>query len=278
MATQIATTLTGPFRAPFNAWQNAPGSIHNDAVASKLGFRGGTIPGSTHMDQFVPMLVERHGEAWFATGGMALHFVKATVDGEPVRAVVEAGEARDLLTMYDEAENLICTGTATLGGPDPGSEVEQRMGKHAEASPDEVRIVAGIAVGDINEGIPLRVDGAKFRESLKRITEPLPIYETGVLPPSHLISLTHQVRPIVLAKVSSSVGLFGALEVQQLAGPLTADTDYVGRTRMLKRVASPKAEGVWYEVMVADQAGRDVARAVYMIRFMKASSPLWERD
>lgn len=277
MATSTAAILHGEFRKPYNAWQNAPGSIHNDAVASKLGFRGGTIPGSVHMDQFVPMLVDLHGERWFETGGLSLHYVKATVDAEPVRAVVEPGEARDLLTMYDEAENLICTGTATVDGPDKGSEIEQRMAKHAEAKDDEVRIVADIAVGDINENIPLHLAGEKFRESLKRITEPLPIYDTGVLPPSHIISLTHQVRPVVLAKASSSVGLFGALEVQQLAGPLRADTDYVGRTRMLKRVASPKAEGVWYEVMVADQEGQDVARAIYMIRFMKASSPLWEQ-
>lgn len=277
MATALFKPLEGPFRAPHNAFQSAPGSIHNDAIASKLGFRGGTVPGSVHMDQFVPMLLDRHGERWLETGGMSLHFVKATVDNEAVRAVVEPGADRDRLTMFDEAENLICTGTATAGGPDAGSEVQQRMAKHAEAAAGEVRIVAHIAVGDTNADIPLRVSGDKLREALTRLTEPLPIYERGVLPPSHLISLTHQVRPVVLAKASSSVGLFGALEVQQLAGPLMADTDYVGRTRMLKRVASPKAEGVWYEVMVADQTGRDVARAIYMIRFMKASSPLWEQ-
>lgn len=276
MATSTARLMEGPFRAPHNAFQNAPGSIHNDAVASKLGFRGGTVPGSVHMDQFMPMLLDRHGERWFRTGGMSLHFVKATVDGEAVRAVVEPGAERDLLTMYDEADNLICTGTATVDGPDTGSEIVQRMAKHADAAQDQVRIVADIAVGDTNEGIPLRVGGDKLREALGRLTEPLPIYERGVLPPSHLISLTHQVRPVVLAKIASSVGLFGALEVQQLAGPVMADTDYVGRTRMLKRVESPKAEGVWYEVMVADQNGQDVARAIYLIRFMKKSSPLWD--
>lgn len=275
MASRTAQLIEGPFRAPHNAYQNAPGSIHNDEVASKLGFRGGTVPGSVHMDQFMPMLLDLHGEKWFETGGMSLHFVKATVDGEAVRAVVEPGAERDQLTMYDEAGNLICTGTASLTGPDPRSEIVQRMAKHPEASQDQVRIVADIAVGDVNESIPLRVDGDKLRDSLTRITEKLPIYDRGVLPPSHLISLTHQVRPVVLAKVSSSVGLFGALEVQQLAGPIMADTDYLGRTKMLKRVESPKAEGVWYEVMVADQSGRDVARAVYMIRFMKGSSALW---
>jgi len=29
------------------------GSIHDDATAAKLGFRGGTVAGSIHMDQYV---------------------------------------------------------------------------------------------------------------------------------------------------------------------------------------------------------------------------------
>ena len=79
----------------------------------------------------------------------------------------------------------------------------------------------------------------------------------------------------MLAKATSSVGLFGALETQQLAGPLKAGVDYVARTRMLKLTESPKTENAWYEVLVADQAGQDVARVVYYLRFMKGSSPLW---
>ena len=46
--------MTGEFRAPHNGFQAAPGSIHNDEVASKLGFKGGTVPGSVHMDQICP--------------------------------------------------------------------------------------------------------------------------------------------------------------------------------------------------------------------------------
>ena len=65
--------MTGEFRAPHNGFQAAPGSIHNDEVASKLGFKGGTVPGSVHMDQFAPMLMELYGRAWFETGDISLH-------------------------------------------------------------------------------------------------------------------------------------------------------------------------------------------------------------
>ena len=45
---------------------------------------------------------------------------------------------------------------------------------------------------------------------------------------------------------------------------------------MLKLTESPKTENAWYDVDIADAAtGEDVATVTFMIRFMKASSPLW---
>jgi hypothetical protein len=91
-----------------------------------------------------------------------------------------------------------------------------------------------------------------------------------------VISLAHIVRPKVLEKAQKSVGLFGALEVRQYRGPLRAGVDYLGRTKILKLTESPKTESVWYDVVISDPAtGLDVGCAQFMIRFMKASSPLW---
>ena len=53
---------TSEFRSPRNSAAEVKGSIHDDATASKLGFRGGTVAGSIHMDQFVPGLLEIYGE------------------------------------------------------------------------------------------------------------------------------------------------------------------------------------------------------------------------
>jgi len=267
--------LGGGYRAPRNAFLNAEGSIHNDAVASKLGFKGGTVPGSVHMDQFVPMLLELYGERWFERGDLSLYFEQAVVDGELVRAFVEPGEARSRLIMRNAQDQVICVGTAGAAAPDEGSELAGRLAKPSPAAPD-LRILEAFTVGETCEGVPLRLEGEALRKALDRITEPLPIYLGGVLPPSQVISLTHQVRPVVLAKAKPSVGLFGALEVQQLKGPLRADRGYLARTRVLKLGESPRSEFVWYEVVVADPAlGADVARVIYCIRFMKASSPLW---
>ena len=275
MSVAEAQVWTSEFRQPRNSAAEVKGSIHDDATASKLGFRGGTVAGSIHMDQFVPGLLALYGDAWFATGGMSLYFTKATTDAEAVQATVEAGAERARLIMHDVPGDQICEGTASLG-PDARSELSKRIEGQAQAASGSLRILKDIAVGEEHDDIPVRVEAEHLLKSLETLTEPLPAYRDElILPPSHLIRLTHQVRKHTVGKAGASVGLFGALETQALAGPLHAGVDYVARTKMLKLTESPKTENAWYEVLVADHAGKDVARVVYYLRFMKASSPLW---
>jgi hypothetical protein len=277
MSETLSRPLEGEFRTPRNAFQQSAGSIHNDEVASKLGFKGGTVPGSVHMDQFVPMLLDLYGTRWFETGDISLYFTQATVDAERVRATVTPGATRARLAMFNEADALICRGTASAHAPDSLSELSQVLGQQGAVDPAELRILGQYRVGDELTGIPVRLEIDKLHDGLKRITEPHPLYaEQHILPPSHLISLSHQVRPRVLEKVGKSVGLFGALEARQYAGPLHAGVDYLARTKMLKFTQSPKAEGVWYDVVISDPAtDRDLACVQYFLRFMKASSALY---
>jgi hypothetical protein len=267
-------TWVGPFRTPRNSAAEAKGSIHDDATAQKLGFRGGTVAGSIHMDQFVPRLLDLYGEAWFRTGGLSLYFTQATVDREEVRCAVQSGPERARLSMQNREGAQICVGTAS-GLPDPGAELVGRMAAQTAAEPETLRILAALKVGDESRDIPVQVDRAHLDRVLEVITERAPAYDEGVLPPSQAIHLTHQVRGAALAKAANPhVGLFGALEVQHLAGPLRADVGYLARTRILKLSESPKTENAWYEVVVAD-GGRDIARVLYYLRFLKGSSPLW---
>jgi hypothetical protein len=85
-------TITGPVRSPRNLAANVAGSIHDDATATSLGFRGGTVAGSIHMDQFPPLLLVAFGDRWFETGSLSLYFRHATTDGEPVQAFLERPE------------------------------------------------------------------------------------------------------------------------------------------------------------------------------------------
>jgi len=90
---QVADAIEwiGEFRSPRNSAAEVKGSIHDDATASMLGFKGGTVAGSIHMDQFVPKLVDIYGERWFRDGSISLYFTQATVDREKVRAALYKG-------------------------------------------------------------------------------------------------------------------------------------------------------------------------------------------
>jgi len=264
-------------RRAHDAERRGAGSIHDDAVASKLGFKGGTVPGSVHMNQLMPLIVQIYGDKWFERGSLSSFFTQATVDNEATRAVAERGEERARLRQYNEAGAQTSENTASLDPDDPGAELVRRMAMQDPPAPGRLRILADLKIGDETGGIPLKVDREALLRALDTITEDLPIYrEQNVLPPGSVIHLAHAVRGHVLKGQHSAVGLFGALEIRNLKGPIKADVDYVGRTKVLKLSESPRTENVWYDVFMADaKTGEDAGVVRFQIRLMKGSSPLW---
>src|SRR5262245_65778863 len=87
------TTYAGPVRHPRNLYSGSAGSIHDDATATRLGFRGGTVAGSVHLDQFPPLLLRAFGERWVETGSLSMYLPNATAAGEPVQSFVAAPAA-----------------------------------------------------------------------------------------------------------------------------------------------------------------------------------------
>jgi hypothetical protein len=86
----VSAKVFGEFRAPRQmlATQEYEGhlSIHDDKTAAKLGFAGAPIEGPTHFSQFVPLLHEQFGDAWFERGCISAHYQNMVVEGEEVRA------------------------------------------------------------------------------------------------------------------------------------------------------------------------------------------------
>jgi len=273
----VATVLKGEFRHPRNLHQGTDGSIHNDATASKLGFKGGTVPGSVHMDQFTPLILKTYGDAWFERGDISTYFTQATVDNEAVRAELAPGADRARLTMFNEPGAVILEGTASLSAPDKGSKLLKRMEMQEPAAAGRLRILGEIKAGDENRDLIVQVPVEHLLRTLENITETIPAYvEEHILPPSQVVHLAHLTRASAMAKQKRAVGLFGALQVQHLRGPFRAGVDYRARTRILKLTESPRTENVWYDVTFQDAAGGDdVGSMLYCLRFMKASSSLW---
>jgi hypothetical protein len=73
------------------------------------------------------------------------------------------------------------------------------------------------------------------------------------------------------------VGLWGAIEIQHLKGPVLVERDYQVRARVLAVSETPKTEYLWYESTLSDpEGGDDIAAMLMMLRFMKASHPAWQ--
>lgn len=273
-----ADTLTGEYRRPHNTASQIKGSIHDDATASKLGFKGGTVAGSLHMDQYMPLLLKRFGDDFLKKGNVSLYFRQATVDLEAVRCVVSGAGDRARLTMENEAGDLISEGTATCQGADAATELSRRVVGQTPAAPGALRILAECKVGDMVENMPISAAGDVVAKRLETIPERLATYDETprALPPSVTVNLYRPVQEALLHLTSRPVGLFGAIELQNLEGPLRADTPYLGRGRILALSESPKTENIWYQAWATDpRTGKDAGWMIMYLRFLKASSPLW---
>jgi hypothetical protein len=278
--------LSGPVRRPVNVSRDAEGSIHDDQTAQQLGFRGGTVAGNIHFEQFPPLLLRRFGETWRRAGGLSLYFLNATTDGEPVQAFVApdikvpGGVRRSDVWMTTPEGVRVCEGTAWSGGDDPGSALRQRLATLRPAS--DLRILAHCNVGDAVEAVPSRLDSVTALRRLHGVTEPLPeytdasLYGERVAAPAVAIDALRVVEEPLFRVSGGFVGMFGAIELQHLGRPIFLDHDYLADGRIVALSESPKTEVAWYESTLRDaRDDQPVARLLMMSRLLKASSPLW---
>jgi hypothetical protein len=142
-----------------------------------------------------------------------------------------------------------------------------------------------LPLGDVGAPVAVRLDLAarEPRARLDVITEPLDWY-TGpspwggpILNPGLIVHLMVQAQRRMDLARAKAVGLYGAIEVRHLVGPVFADHDYEVTGRILAVGQTPKTEYLWYETLLREPSGgREIAAMLMMLRFMKASSPLWQ--
>jgi hypothetical protein len=279
--------LAGPVRRPRNLAAGVAGSIHDDATATALGFRGGTVAGSIHMDQFPPLAVRAFGSAWFEDGSLSLYFRHATTDGEPVRAFIERPprqrdvQARAWATTSDEV--VVAEGTAGRGHPAETSALRSRDMRPVD--PAQLRILAGFKPGSVLGDVTLTPDGDRQRQRIEQdgMTEPLDWY-TGPSPwggpiaaPSAVVDLLYaRLLDDARASMGEHVGLFGAIEIRFLAGPVLLDGRYRITGEVVAVSQTPKTEVMWFDSQACDASGQLVADMRMMLRQLKQSSPLYQ--
>ena len=261
--TAQATRIYGEWVRPVNRWQGAENSIHTDAVAQKIGMRGGTIPGTVHLTHFPPLLEQLVGGAWREAGSISMFYTYATTDGEPVRAFIDVpnGGAIDQQMsagVENEAGVIVCKGTVARGKPTAASYV--RSLEIEQAPPGASRILAamspGVEVSPVEHFIVEDEAGSEILTDPQKMYRALAVFPQGV-------------------NTKPAVGFFGATDLTLHAGPIRTQTPYRKTGRVIGVGQSAKTEFAWYDSELHDSDGRLIAEMRHMTRWMKISSPLW---
>lgn len=271
--------VSGPLWAGRNwAADAGSGSIHDDETASELGFRGGTVPGDVHLNQFAASLHAVFGDAWFERGHLSVNFKNATVDAERVQVFVKQVET-DLAEVWMEREDgmLVCQGSAGTGA------LEQAYLHTIDLRPCDSselgilrRVEPGASLGIYDVYADPTKQFSRFDSGL--ISNPMDEFrkpsrwDSVIGCPSTFIEYLWAppmagLRPLV----DDAVGLFGAIEIAHIHGPFLLERDYQVRSHVVSVGQSPKTEFLWYD-SVASADGQDVISMRMQLRFMKASA------
>ncbi len=276
--------ITGPLRRSVNNSQNAKGSIHDDATASRLGFRGGTVAGSIHNELFVPLLLRAFGKAWFEHGTLSMYYMNATTDREAVRAFLKEPPpgSRDVQVdawVQRDDGMQVAQGTASVGNPGVASALLARPLDRFDVG--ELRILNGVGPGFTFEPQQVSVSSEQQSERLAVTTEPHEWFSGDSPWGGPVVMLAPMVQMLYAKSVAAmrgtlgAVGLFGAIELRNINGPLLVGRQYTCTGEVFAVGQSPKTEYMWFETGLDDSEGRRVAEMRMQLRFMKASSKLY---
>ncbi len=284
MSFDTPLAITGPLRHPRQMLGDQEygghASIHDDAMAEKLGFRAGPIEGPTHFSLFPPLLEKIWGRAWHEQGCISSHYLNMVVEGEAVRAFAEIPPegARMTRVWAEKADGTPVLEASASLGPDAGPTLlEQRMA--ALRPPGKLLILEDLKVGmtgardEVVRMDPGQHMGALYPFSLNQklaaITEPSPWYSDAAASPWGRAIIPLEMIS-VLAEYSSrqaefpvkgpAVGLFADQEIRLIDGPLFVGEDYVLRREIVALAESKRTESYWVRTRIFDATGsRQVA-------------------
>lgn len=285
MTADKGQAIAGPLWAGVNWSADAgEGSIHDDETAAKLGFRGGTVAGDVHMNQFPPVLLRVFGNQWFESGNLSLNFKNATVDREKVQVFAEPlapGANQTRVWMEREDGLLVSSGTAAVGDH---SKSELRDRDLRPCDPSELRILNRLSPGlSLGHYDVLATPDKQFDRFDKGvISDPLDYYRTGspwgdviACPATFVEYLWAYPMKGLQPLVGESVGLFGAIEIGQVNGPFMLNREYHIESEVVCVGQSPQTEYVWYDTTATNSKGDLVATLRMQSRAMKTSSPAY---
>jgi hypothetical protein len=296
--------LVGPWRTPQQmlAAQVYDGhvSIHDDAMAQKVGFKAATIEGPTHFSQFDPLCERLWGDAWFETGCISAHYRNAVFAGEDVQAVVlkPKEQSQVAIRMVKRDGTEVLQGTASVGRDNSATALDKRLRDELKPLTDPV-ILCDVKVGMKTPRQIVRMDFDQtmgelypfsLRDKLKVITEPSWLYQPDraadnkwgrAIIPFEMLSVLFQYRSREdrLPIKGPAVGLFADQEIRLVDGPLFVGENYELEREVVALSGSRRTESLWVRTTVfVPPSGRPVVKMLLNLASIKDSLPGYAKE
>ena len=296
--------LSGSFKFPQQmlAEQEYAGhlSIHDDAQAESLGFKGAPIEGPTHFSQFDPLLHNLWGDDWFRFGCISSHFKSMVIEGEAVKAYVDKSDPEfKTAKIWATKENgeIVLEGSASLGPNHPENYVEKLLNSRPVAK--NLIVLELAKIGDrspAEKNISIKFNqhlGKNYpftlNQKLKKITESckwyLPEHGQGspwskpILPIEMINPFVSFTRSLLPRAKQPSIGLFADLEVKLINGPIFTNEDYILQREIVGLGESRRTESVWIKTSIfSSKTAELVATVLLNNAVLKDSYPNYEAE
>lgn len=269
-------------RHPRNFSAHSKGSIHDDNTAQDLGFRGGTVAGDIHLEQFGGVCVEAFGKQWFENGFVSMYFQQATTDSEPVDAFIDGeGNIRAAGILTPAGVN-VAEGNVGIGD-NVVSALNTR--DRREVEPNTLRMLKDVVIGqktDVCVSYPnvaeqnRRIETNSMTAPLDWYSQPSPWGGPICSPLTACQLLVANTTNSIAKACGPFVGMYGAIEVRHINGPLFLDVEYVISGKVIAVSETPKTEVLWFQTEARpsiDPEGPVIAEVTMMTRLLKGSSP-----
>ena len=171
----------------YNLSHASENKIHDDAVARKLGFAGGLVPGVEVYAYACHPVVQRWGRVWLERGEMECRFRKPVYDGRI--ALVTSRESASDLEIEVQSEGVLCaTGRASLGDgpllPPPIDTLEHRTPPETRPPASESSLAEGTCLCTA----PVRVTREVAADYLRDVCESDQLYaREGLVHPGFVL-------------------------------------------------------------------------------------------
>lgn len=263
----------GPWRRLINTVP-AQGSIHDDAPARELGFKGAFVPGSVVSSAAMPAVIERFGPAWLEGGWFDFTFVSPVYVSEDVReeACWHADSQWLELRVVTRDDRLCMSGRAGVGDRlpwEPGLD-----GSHdAENTFPELSLTFAFEPREfvirLSDVLPM-LEGSGDATPCYRETSP---FGEPVAPPIRLMRLAlDATRGYKLPIEGVKQPGMWAEHALAVKAPIRYDTPYTLCERVADKGRSGRTAYLVYEFRLIEPTGDDVAVGRHKVKWLATSS------